>query len=128
MFKQLFLFAALASCRRLGRRDAPVELHREFLYDTMITLGRMKHGHVIRDPAFFYDFMSLSIEFNIQNLDEFYRANFDPSFSGFTKRQFDLLLEEWVYEMLAIGYKILSTTQTQFLSLAFPTRIYKKAL
>ena len=70
----------------------------------MVALGTMNHGHAIIDEAFFYDFMSLPIEFNRQNLDEFVRVNLDPTFTGFTDDQFDSLLESWIFGMLSISY------------------------
>ena len=66
IFNQLFLCFALISCRRLVSHNKNIEIP-----DDMIALGSMKHGHVIRDSAFFYDFMILSVDFNKQNLDKF---------------------------------------------------------
>ena len=97
--KKLLLFVSMVSSRRINRRDAS-----DSFRDSMVTLGSQKHGHAIRDEAFFYDFMSLSIEFNRQNLDEFVRVNLDPTFAGFTDKQFDSLMENWIYGMLAGGY------------------------
>ena len=97
--KKLLLFVSMVSSRRINRRDAS-----DSFRDSMVTLGSQKHGHAIRDEAFFYDFMNLSLEFNRQNLDEFVRVNLDPTFAGFTDKQFDSLMENWIYGMLAGGY------------------------
>ena len=97
--KKLLLFVLMVSSRRINRRDAW-----DSFRDTFVSLGTQKHGHAIRDEAVFYDFMSLSLEFNRQNLDEFVRVNLDPTFAGFTDNQFDSLMENWIYGMLAGGY------------------------
>ena len=97
--KKLLLFVLMVSSRRINRRDAS-----DSFRDSMVALGSQKHGHAIRDEALFYDFMNLSLEFNRQNLDEFVRVNLDPTFAGFTDNQFDSLMENWIYGMLAGGY------------------------
>ena len=99
MLKQLFLFVSIVWARRMTRPDSPNSFR-----DSMVALGTQKHGHAIVDEAFFYDFMSLSIEFNKQNLDEFVRVNFKPTFAGFTDKQFDTLLQKWIFGMLDRGY------------------------
>ena len=60
--KTLLFFVLMVSSRRIIRRDAS-----DSFRDSMV--GTMKHGHIISDEAFFYDFMNLSLEFNRQNLD-----------------------------------------------------------
>ena len=95
--KTLLLFVSMVFSRRITRRSNSFR-------DSMVALGNMEHGHVILDEAFFYDFMSLSIEFNRHNLDEFVRVNLDPTFVGFTDDQFDSLLESWIFGMLSISY------------------------
>ena len=99
MLKQLFLFFSIVWCRRITQTDRSNSFR-----DSMVALGTKKHEHAIVDEAFFYDFMSLSIEFNRQNLDEFVRVNLDPTFAGFTDEQFDSLLESWIFGMLSISY------------------------
>ena len=69
----------------------------------MVAQFTIKHGHAILDEVLFYDFMSLSIEFNKRNLDEFIRENYEPTFAGFTDEEFDRLLERWIFGMLARG-------------------------
>ena len=98
--KKLLLFVLMVSSRRINRRDAW-----DSFRDTFVSLGTQKHGHAIRDEALFYDFMSLSLEFNRQNLDEFVRVNLDTTFAGFTDYQFDSLMKNWIYGMLAGGYR-----------------------
>ena len=85
-------------CRRITRRDTSNPYR-----NNMLTLGTMEHGHALLDEVLFYDFMSLSIEFNKRNLEEFVRVNY-PTFPGFTSEQFDDLLERWIFGMLARGY------------------------
>ena len=97
--KKLLLVVLMVSSRRINRRDAS-----DSFRDSMVALGSQKHGHAIRDEALFYDFMNLSLEFKRQNLDEFFRVNLDPTFAGFTDKQFDTLMENWIYGMLAGGY------------------------
>ena len=99
MLKQLLFFVSMIWSRRITRPDSPNAFR-----DSMVALGTQTHGHAIVDEAFFYDFMSLSIEFNRQNLDEFVRVNLDPTFAGFTDEQFDSLLESWIFGMLSISY------------------------
>ena len=99
MLNQIFIFVAMIYGRRITRRDATTSSR-----NSLVALGTMKHGHAIIDEAFFYDFMSLSIEFNKQNLDEFVRVNFKPTFAGFTDKQFDTLLQKWIFGMLDRGY------------------------
>lgn len=89
----------MVSCRRINRRDTTNSPR-----DSLVALGNIRHGHAIMDEAFFYDFISLSIEFNKLNLDEFVRVNFKPTFAGFTDKQFDTLLEKWIFGMLDRGY------------------------
>ena len=97
--KQLLLFVLMVSSRWINRRDTSNAFR-----DSMIALGTMEHGHAILDEAFFYDFMSLSIEFNREHLDEFVRVNIDPTFAGFTDKEFDSLLENWIFGMLSVSY------------------------
>ena len=97
--KQFLLCISIISCRQIVRRDSD-----RSALDRLIALGSIKHGHAVLDEAFFYDFLSLSIEFNKQNLDAYVRVNIDPKFPGFTKSQFNTLLEKWIYVMLATGY------------------------
>ena len=97
LFKQFLLWISIISCRRIARRDTSFR-------DSLIALGSMEHGHAVMDEAFFYDFLSSSIEFNKQNLDAYVQVNIDPNFPGFTKSQFNTLLEKWIYSMLAIGH------------------------
>ena len=99
MVKVFLLFISIISCRRIVRRNSSVTSR-----DSLIALGSMKHGHAVLDEAFFYDFLSLSIEFNKRNLDAYVQVNIDPNFPGFTKSQFNTLLEKWIYAMLATGY------------------------
>ena len=99
LFKKFLLLTSIISCSRIARRDS-----NESARDSLIALGSMKHGHAVLDEAFFYDFLSLSIEFNKQNLDAYVRINIDPNFPGFTKSQFNTLLGKWIYAMLATGY------------------------
>ena len=80
----LLLLVSMVLSRRITRRNASNSYR-----DSMVALGTMEHGHAILDEAFFYDFMSLSIEFNRQNLDAFVQVNLDPTFGGFTDEQFD---------------------------------------
>ena len=97
--KMLLLLVSMVFSRRITRRNASNSFR-----DSMVALGTMEHGHAILDEAFFYDFMSLSIEFNRQNLDEFVRVNLDPTFAGITDDEFDSLLENWIFGMLSISY------------------------
>ena len=99
LLKKFLLYISIISCRRIARRDSNGSAR-----DSLIALGSMKHGHAVLDEAFFYDFLSLSIEFNKQNLDAYVQVNIDPNFPGFTKSQFNTLLEKWIYAMLATGY------------------------
>ena len=99
MLKQIFLFVAIVSCRRITRRNTTYSSR-----NSLVALGSMNHGHTISDEAFFYDFLSLSIEFTKHNLDEFVRVNFKPTFAGFTDKQFDTLLQNWIFGMLDRGY------------------------
>lgn len=99
IFKQFLLCISIISGRHINRRDSDRSAR-----DSLIALGSMNHGHAVLDEAFFYDFLSLSIEFNKQNLDAYVQVNIDPNFPGFTKSQFNTLLEKWIYAMLATGY------------------------
>ena len=99
MLNKLLFLVSMVWSRRMTRPDSPNSFR-----DSMVALGTRKHGHAIVDEAFFYDFMSLSIEFNRQNLDAFVRVNLDPTFGGFTDEQFDSLLESWIFGMLSISY------------------------
>ena len=89
----------MVSSHQITRPDTPNSFR-----DSMVALSTMDHGHSILDEAFYYDFISLSIEFNRENLDEFVRVNLDPTFAGFTDKQFDSLLESWIFGMLSISY------------------------
>lgn len=97
---------SIISCRRIARRDLSLTSRDSdtSARDSLIALGSMKHRHAVLDEAFFYDFLSLSIEFNKRNLDAYVRVNNDPNFYGFTKSQSNTLLEKWIYAMLATGY------------------------
>jgi len=99
MLKRFLLFVSMVSCRRIHRGKTPNSFH-----DSMVALGAIDYGHAIFDEAFFYDFMSLSIDFNKQNLTDFIRVNFNPTFAGFSDEQFNTLLENWIFGMLATGY------------------------
>ena len=99
MVKVFLLFILIISCRRIARRNSSATSR-----DSLIALGSMKHGHAVLDEAFFYDFLSLSIEFNKRNLDAYVQVNIDPNFTGFTTTQFNDLLEKWIFAMLATGY------------------------
>ena len=99
MFKSCLLFISIIFCRKLNRLDSDRSLS-----DSLIALGNRAHGHAIMDEAFFYDFLSLSIDFNKQNLDAYVQINIDPNFTGFTTTQFNDLLEKWIFAMLATGY------------------------
>ena len=99
LLEQLLLVVSMVSCGRIVRRNTSNSFR-----NSMVALGTMNHGHAIVDEAFFYDFMSLSIEFNRENLDEFVRVNLDPTFTGFTNDQFDSLLESWIFGMLSVSY------------------------
>ena len=94
MVKVFLLFISIISCRRIVRRNSSVTSRDSdtSARDSLIALGSMKHGHAVLDEAFFYDFLSLSIEFNKQNLDAYVQVNIDPNFPGFTKSQFNTLL------------------------------------
>ena len=92
------LFVSMVSSRQNNRRDGS-----NVFRDSMVAQFTIKHGHSILDEVLFYEFMSFSIEFNKQNLDEFIRENYEPAFSGFTDEQFDKLLDRWIFGMLARG-------------------------
>ena len=99
IFKSCLLFISIISGRKLNRLDSDRSLS-----DSLVSLGNRAHGHAIMDEAFFYDFLSLSIEFNKHNLDAYVQVNIDPNFTGFTTTQFNDLLEKWIFAMLATGY------------------------
>ena len=123
LLKKFLLYISIISCRRIARRDSNGSAR-----DSLIALGSMKHGHAVLDEAFFYDFLSLSIEFNKQNLDAYVQVNIDPNFPGFTKSQFNTLLEKWIYAMLATGYWSIMTTATMKLgtSLRYCSRHHRR--
>ena len=97
--KQFLFCVSMVFSRRITRSAGSNSFR-----DSIVALGTMEHGHAILDAALFYDFMSLSIEFNRHNLDEFVRVNLDPTFAGFTDKEFDSLLENWIFGMLSISY------------------------
>ena len=99
MFKSCLLFISIISGRKLNRLDSD-----RLFRDSLVALGNRAHGHAIMDEAFFYDFLSLSIDFNKENLDAYVQVNIDPNFTGFTTTQFNDLLEKWIFAMLATGY------------------------
>ena len=63
-----------------------------------------EHGHDILDEAVLYEFWLSDAPFSKRSLNRFLHQYFSGNFQGLTDKQYDFVMNQWIYQMLPSSF------------------------